>query len=355
MDEIRISDFFKKNKPDKNPPAPSPQDQTPSPKTEQPGVDVRLSSVYDQCVMPAATVDTAALQALYGGLYARIVLLYKQEVPAVGDVGLWMAEPVAKIADYFAAGPKDLLNLCSADYPADDYFVCRHAANVCVLSVYIGSAMGLERARLIDLGMAAGLHDIGMPAFNAIIRQKRELTKDEFSKVRQHPAKGLEIAASLIKGLSHVITEAMVQEHERADGSGYPKGLKGGALNAFGQIISLVDVYEAMLHARPWRSRHNPLVTIKTILEHKALFAAPVLKVLIEGVGIFPVGMAVRLNTKEIGVVVKGNPKLPLRPVIDVLIDAKGDQLKCPRELDLAANSAVYIEECLERLEAKKT
>jgi HD-GYP domain-containing protein (c-di-GMP phosphodiesterase class II) len=278
-----------------------------------------------------------------------VASLYQQGQESTRHSAVEIAQAIEKVADYFAQGHKELHDLCSLDYPTDESFLFRHAANVSIFCVSLGFALGLDRVCLIELGSAAAVHDIGMMQFRDIFTQTRTLTKEEYAKIKQHPDKGFETLARIAKGFSPIVCDAMRQEHERMDASGYPKGLKGEQIHAYGQIMGLVDVYEALLHRRPWRKRHTPMEAIKLLLEHKGAFAPHVLKALIEHIGIFPVGMPVRLSTKEIGVIVRGNPKFPLRPVVDIIVDAYGSELASPRPIDLAANSMVYIEECLER------
>jgi hypothetical protein len=63
--------------------------------------------------------------------------------------------------------------------------------------------------------------------------------------------------------------------------------------------------------------------------------------------GIFPVGIAVRLNTGEVAVVARANPKSPLRPVVNIILDAGGKKLEQAKQTDLSENSVIYIQECL--------
>jgi HD-GYP domain-containing protein (c-di-GMP phosphodiesterase class II) len=227
-----------------------------------------------------------------------------------------------------------------------------HIANVCISSVAIGIFLGYDRPKLTELGVAAFVHDIG--AKNVDIASKPDMFTDaEYDRVKKHPEEGVNILNKIDPGLNERILEAVRQEHERADGSGYPHGLQADDINQYAQIIGLVDVYEAMMHRRPYRDKYTSLETIRIILKNKKIFSRKVVKALIETFGIFPVDTLVQLNTKEIGVVVKANQDLISRPVIDILIDATGKELRAPKRVNMADNPVIYIDTCVKTQAAK--
>jgi HD-GYP domain-containing protein (c-di-GMP phosphodiesterase class II) len=174
------------------------------------------------------------------------------------------------------------------------------------------------------------------------------LSSDELAKVKEHPAKGLEILSKLGGEFSTGLSDVITQEHERMDGSGYPKGLREGEIGEFAQIVSLADVYESLTHSRPHRLRLTPPKAVNEILKQKSVFSVKVMKLLLERIGIFPVGTWVRLNTKETGIVLKNNQGLPLRPAVQVLFAENGGKLLQPKLVDLASNLLISVEECLE-------
>jgi HD-GYP domain-containing protein (c-di-GMP phosphodiesterase class II) len=261
----------------------------------------------------------------------------------------WINTLVEKLVDVICKGnDKGLLRICLTDYAKKEDYLYGHVVNVCILVIKIGLGLSFERSRLIELGTAALVHDIGMVKYLNIINKNQKLTKDEYDKVKQHPNNGSESLSRIGKELSVAVIDAVRQEHERIDGSGYPLGLKGEEISEYAQIVGLADMYEAMMHSRPYRAKYKPLETINTILKAKQEFESKLIKILIERVGVFPVGIRVRLNTKEIGVVVKENPELALRPVVDMLFDAHKKKLKEPKQIDLSENPVIYIEDCVD-------
>lgn len=243
---------------------------------------------------------------------------------------------------------KELLQLCLSDYGNSEDSLYYHVVNVSIISLELGKGLGYEKSKLIELGVASLMHDLGSIKCLELIYKQGKLSKEELKKVQEHPLNGLEmlnkIGGEFIPGIIDVIS----QEHERMDGTGYPKGLKEDQINESAQIVGLADVYEAMTHLRPYRLRLSPPKTMNNILNKKSAFSTKVLKVLLERIGVFPVGTKVRLNTKETGVVYQMNLGLPLRPLVSVFLDESGNKLAQPKLIDLSKNLLVCIEECLD-------
>lgn len=254
---------------------------------------------------------------------------------------------IEKEVDFITAGNKDLLRYCLVDYSHPDDYIYYHAVNVSIISLEIGVSLCYDRSRLIELGIGAFVHDIGIIKYLDIINKAAVLKSDDFAKVKEHPNVGWDMLKKFAKQISSNIFDVVRQEHERVDGSGYPQGLKENQIAEYARVVGLVDVYEALIHKRPYRSKHTPLETIKIILTNKNAFDAKIIKILIERIGIFPVCTMVKLNTKEIAIVLKENPELPLRPKVNIIIDAYGKELTEPKEVDLSENSMIYIEECV--------
>jgi HD-GYP domain-containing protein (c-di-GMP phosphodiesterase class II) len=248
----------------------------------------------------------------------------------------------------YSLNDKNFLYQCLHDYERlEDYIHC-HAVNVAFISLELGRGMNYPVARLGELFCAAFLHDIGIIPYMELIGKRGALTAEEFGKVKEHPAKGLEILNRLGGEFSSGIIDVITQEHERMDGSGYPKGLKETEISEFAQIVGLADAYESLTHTRPHRPRLTPPKAVNVILNQKSIFSLKVMKLLLERIGIFPVGTWVRLNTKETGIVSKNNQGLPLRPAVQVLFAENGSKLLQPKLVDLASNLLISGEECLE-------
>lgn len=288
---------------------------------------------------------------LVSGLYDESLALarrvYSPKGPDAGAVKDELDPFLARVAGTLAKGDRESLQFILSDYPDIKEYLIYHVVNVCLLSVELGLELKLEAPALAELAKAAFLHDIGIAQFADLIAKPSKLSAEEIAMIRTHPKAGRDLIDRICKDSPHAITDTILQEHERQDGSGYPKGLKENDICEPAQIVAVADVYEALIHSRPYRQRSVPSAALTAILDSKSAFSSRVIKALIERVGIYPVGTRVKLNTKETGVVVQVNAFSPLRPVVSVIQDAQGIELKTPKEINLYKNYLVHIEENL--------
>jgi HD-GYP domain-containing protein (c-di-GMP phosphodiesterase class II) len=247
-----------------------------------------------------------------------------------------------KLIEQQTIGNKALLMLVFSRNLIDQNYLFCHAVNVCIYSIEVGLGLGYERPALIELGVAALFYDIGMTKYLDIVSQPRKLTPQEYAEIKNHSVAGA-LILERINGLSKSASLLARQHHERIDGSGYPEGLKAQAMNEYAKILSIVDVYEAMTHVRFQRDRHASLDTVRDILNNKDKFDQGILKIFIDRIGIFAVGSIVRLSTKEIAQIIRLNPGIPLRPVVQIICDTNGYKLSETKILDLLTQPTVYI------------
>ena len=229
----------------------------------------------------------------------------------------------------------------------DMLFVALHFVNVCVLALELGVGLNYANSQLLRLGIAAFLHDLGLRKYRDLVNQKRKLTPVEIHKLQRHPLDASEIIKVRGGHVTKQIGEIIAQQHERIDGSGYPRGLKNGDISEMAQIIGLVDVYEALTHKRPYRDKYTPIEALKIILEDKDNFSARLTKAFMERIGFYPKGTFVELNTKEAAQVIKQNIEMPSCPVVKIIYDLHGKKNEQSREIDLSRGTKVFITKSL--------
>ena len=133
-----------------------------------------------------------------------------------------------------------------------DPYTAGHQQRVAQLCVAIGQELGLDPERIEGLRLGALIHDIGkiyVPA--EILNRPGKLTAAEFEMIKSHPQVGYDIIKDV--KFPWPVAEMILQHHERLDGSGYPKGLKGEAIIYEARILAVADVIEAMSAHRPYR------------------------------------------------------------------------------------------------------
>lgn len=167
-----------------------------------------------------------------------------------------------------------------------DPYTAGHQYRVSSLACAIARKMGLPEKQIEGIRIAGILHDIGkiyVPP--AILNRPGKLVEIEFSLIRAHPSVGYNILKSI--DFPWPIAEAVLQHHERLDGSGYPKGLKSEGIILEAKILGVADVVEAMSSHRPYRPAIGRDISINEISRNKGiLFDADVveacIKVLVE-------------------------------------------------------------------------
>lgn len=227
--------------------------------------------------------------------------------------------------------------------PSPPQYLLPHLVNACILSVELGLGAKLPKAKLNELALCGCLYDFGMVRVLHAVGKPGPLSEKEWVEVKKHPIWSGEILGQM-DNLYESVLRVAEQHHERLDGSGYPKGLKGEAIDPLSRMIALTDSLEAMTHDRPFRKRLLPSQALTSILEKDELrYDASFLKALIERLGMFPVGTWVELNSGEIGRVVARNEASPLRPVVDLLLGADRKLLKEAKHVDLGEVHTLYV------------
>jgi HD-GYP domain-containing protein (c-di-GMP phosphodiesterase class II) len=249
---------------------------------------------------------------------------------------------VQGIVDAILTDPASMMGLTTLREFDDYTFV--HSVNVCILSIALGRRMGLSRTGLLDLGLAALMHDIGKSRLPLEVLNKRgELTEDDRDVLRTHPWQGvLALFKSPVGGGRpwRAIVSAF-EHHIKIDGSGYPVPLRKRRLSMFSKIVTVADGYDAATSTRVYQSvPWSPADVLRGMRDNPRLGLDPVIvKALINLTGIYPVGTLVVLDTFELAVVHSSNPDLTAlsRPIIRLLSDAQGNRLPDAPVCDLTA------------------
>lgn len=221
----------------------------------------------------------------------------------------------------------------------DDYLY-HHSLASLVWATVLGRHIGLSYDDLNVIALGAMLFDVGKTRIpDGILHKPGKLNDDERKLMRRHVEYGIEILNET-KGMDQRVIDMVTYHHERYNGTGYPRGLKGSQIPVFGRIAGIVDAYDAMISPRPYSS---PMSSYDAFRELRGLadveFQAELIDQFTQAIGVFPIATLVELNTGEVGVVTKQHRTRRLRPEVMIIMSAEKEFLESFRVVDLSKES----------------
>lgn len=212
-----------------------------------------------------------------------------------------------------------------------------HCLNTAILAIAFGKHIGLSEADLTTLGQGAMLHDIGLARVpSAILDKPDKLTEEEMQAVRKHSVDG-EAVLKITRQLPEKVLEIVRLHHEHLDGSGYPDGIKGDNIPLAALITGLVDAYDSLTTDNPYRPAVSPAEALRILrLEGAHKYGRELVQEFIRCLGIYPVGSLVRCNNGALAVIMSSNAESRLKPLIMVVRDESGTDIKPRLLLNLA-------------------
>ena len=222
-----------------------------------------------------------------------------------------------------------------------------HVLNVCILSMNIAAASDYSEEQIIQIGMGAILHDLGMLLVPPCIRfKKSRLSDEEWYEIRKHPLFGMHIIDRLVR-LPDSVKYIAYQIHERENGKGYPKQRPGRLIHNFAKIAQVADVFDAVSSPRPYRRAFAPFKGIEMIIRmgKQSLLNEKYIMAMLKSVSLFPVGSIVELNDGRRGQVIAANEYRLARPMLSIISDQKGKPLEASDIyiLDMASDTSIQV------------
>jgi putative two-component system response regulator len=175
------------------------------------------------------------------------------EVELLGQNQLLEARVLERTQDLERARLELLERLALAAEYRDDN-TQEHAQRVGRTVALLGSALGVSATEIEVLLRAAPLHDIGKIGVpDTILLKAGRLTEDEFAVMRAHTRIGAQILSGSEFAILQTAERIAASHHERWDGAGYPNGLAGDAIPMAGRLVAVADVFDALMHERPYK------------------------------------------------------------------------------------------------------
>lgn len=254
------------------------------------------------------------------------------------QIELEQCEPmVDNIVDSMFRMPSALLPL--AQMKNVDEYTFQHSVSVAALAVAFGRVMNMPHDEIKALSLGGLLHDVGKAKVPAsILNKSGKLDDAEFAIMKSHALDTANLLENL-KGISETTFNAAAQHHERYDGTGYPRGLKGDQISLHGQMLAIVDVYDAITSIRVYHKGMPPTEALRKMFEWSgAHFNAKLVQAFIKGIGIYPAGSLVRMESERLGIVREVVPDKLLQPIVQIIYDCKNMCYIPPERVELSSS-----------------
>jgi HD-GYP domain-containing protein (c-di-GMP phosphodiesterase class II) len=247
-------------------------------------------------------------------------------------------EIIKILVDRIVLGDKELI-LAAANCSETNYSHA-HPVNVCIHSIDMGLAAGYNKSKLNELGLGALLHDVGIGVMSNFVFIKES-----------HKGKEMRTDISVsIKNIQNRVVAIARQSQEKISSKGFTELSKDDQIYGYAQIVAIVEVYEALIHPRDPRQAFDPHNAIKELLNmsNSGFFKPKFIKILIDRIGLYPIGSWLELNTGEIGRVISTNENAPLRPKVSIFFDPDKKKLSNIKPLDLSTLSNIFIKRSID-------
>jgi len=280
-------------------------------------------------------------------IYADIHACLLQVKERVSGQKHFAIAPVLSLMEEIVDHPENLplfFPLMMQTLPDHNYMIS-HQANTLFFTLKIGMSFHYSRKKLLELGLCAVLHDVGIFTIDDVIVNKTgPLTDAEFNLIRTHSEAGWKLLAPFGEAYPF-LPEVVYQHHERENGRGYPRGLRGKDIHEYAKIISIIDCYEAMSNQRPNRKALMQSFSAKELVvqSKESLFPARIIKAFLSEITLYPVGSYVELNSKVTCEVIATHPQYPLKPDIKVILDMEGNSIPAERIISLRDSPHFFI------------
>lgn len=197
-----------------------------------------------------------------------------------------------------------------------DEYTFKHSVDVATMSMILAKQQGLSQKQIYEIGVAGLLHDIGKTKIPLdILNKPARLTDEEFAVMKQHPVFGYRMIKDRDE-FSNEICMAVLQHHEKMNSKGYPVGFPSDKITQYARILTIADIYDALVTERPYKSAFSQREAVEMIMSMTGELDLTAMKSFLESMILYPVDSIVELSNGEKAKVVKNNPHYILRPTV---------------------------------------
>lgn len=214
-----------------------------------------------------------------------------------------------------------------------DEYTFKHSVDVATLAMILAKKIGLSRKEIYEIGVTGLLHDVGKTKIPLeILNKPGRLEDSEFAIMKQHSVYGYHMIKDN-PAFNNAISLGVLQHHEKINGRGYPLGFVDNRICPYAKILSVADIYDALVTERPYKAAFSQRDAVEMIMSMTEELDMNAMKSFLESMILYPVDTLVDLSNGERARVVKNNPGYILRPVVVAVESGKvydlGNDLAC--------------------------
>lgn len=197
-----------------------------------------------------------------------------------------------------------------------DEYTFKHSVDVATMSMIVAKKHGLSDKEVYDIGISGLLHDVGKSKIpNGVLNKAGKLTDDEFLLMKKHSLLGFQILKNKNE-ITQPIALGVLQHHEKINGRGYPMGVTQEKIHLFAKILSVADIYDALVTERVYKKAFSQRDALEMIMSMTEELDITVMRSFMDSVILYPVDCIVELSTGEKAKVVENKPGHILRPTV---------------------------------------
>lgn len=222
--------------------------------------------------------------------------------------------------------------------------IYEHSLQVCTIATLIALKLGLTEKQVYDISVSSLIHDLGLRYL--VVRYEDQdinlLPAKEQEEYKKHPIYGY-TAIKNETWLSENAKEIVLNHHERKDRSGYPLGTD--LISRMTQIVGVCDEFDELI-CGIGKARVRVHEAINNIRNYSGIwFDSDIVDAFLQLIAVYPVGSRVKTNQGELGIVMRQNAHFPERPIIRIVKDRYGQDIRTEKIIDLIKETTVVIQE----------
>ena len=215
-----------------------------------------------------------------------------------------------------AISDNDAIAIDISALKVSDEYTFTHSVDVATMAMVIAKKHGMSEKEIQEIGISGLLHDVGKSQIpNEILNKAGRLTEEEFALMKQHSLFGFKILKEK-DSISQAISLGVLQHHEKINGQGYPLGLKADQISPYAKVLSVADVYDALVTERPYKKAFSQNDAIEIIMSMTTDLDISIMESFLGSIILYPVGCTVQLSNGEKARVVENSTEYILRPKV---------------------------------------